>query len=98
MPVCVTDCGDGQRQIIDRAAAERSSEGQPTYLERWTKMAMGIAHASDAECPGRRFSATQGRLGNALGDGCIGGTGLSDRHKEYAPLPGLRGWQKGFEG
>lgn len=98
VPVCISDCMGASRQVLDRAEAERSSEGQPTYLERWTKMAMGIAHASDMECPGRRFSATYGCMGYALGDGCIGGTGISDRHKEYAPLPGLRGWQKGFEG
>lgn len=98
VPVCVTDCMGASRQILDRAAAERSSEGQPTYLERWTKMALGISQASDMECPGRRFSATRGQLGVALGDGCIGGTGISDRFKEYAPLPGLRGWQRNFEG
>jgi len=95
VPVCVTDCWEGQRQVLDRAQAERQGDGS-TYMERWAKMAAHLAHVSDMECPGRRYAATHGRIDYALGDGCIGGTGISDRHKEYAPLPGLRGWQKGF--
>ena len=100
VPVCVTDCGAGQRQVYDRSehAKAKAKPKGPDNLERWTQAALALAHAGSNECSGRRFAAVHGQLSHALGDGCIGGPGISDRNKEYAPLPGLRGWQKGFEG
>jgi hypothetical protein len=78
MPVCRKDC---------EGIYQPPRPPGPTCADKWEREKQRIIEASDAEGPGRRYSAIQRRY-------CKGGIGIGDQHKDYGRFPGLRGGRR----